>query len=315
MRQKSTRFFATILMASAFCGATASAVRTRVWTDATGAFTMEAELIAFNDRSAVLQRADHELVAIPIQQLSEQDRKYLASDEGGKVASGWTDGQQTWTLRDGTKIVGRLVDYTSRDLTIQRRRRRIYVNDRAFDNLPEFYQQLVPAIVAHIEKLPRADRRGLQNWLTQQGGQPRSFKVDGVILETENGDEYGIPFFLFSDEDLAVLKAGWDESQAIHAGKDFAAQEDHAFWLQSLAAARSRDAQVQREIAMMQLKLQAVDAGLTSLWEVTLRPAAGNGGPPRWVVVPGRDSRQATQAALQQNPGFIVGPVRRVSQR
>ena len=85
--------------------------------------------------------------------------------------------------------------------------------------------------------------------------------------------------------------------------------------LQSLAAARSRDAQVQREIAMMQLKLQAVDAGLTSLWEVTLHPAAGNGGPPLWVVVPGRDSRQATETALQQNPGFIVGPVRRVSRR
>jgi hypothetical protein len=276
---------------------------------------MEAELIAFNERSVVLQRADHELVAIPIEQLSEEDRKYLASDEAGKVARGWTDAQQIWTLRDGTKIAGRLVDYTSRELTIQRRRRRIYVNDRAFDNLPEFYQQMVPAIVAHVEKLPRADRRGLQNWLTQQGGQPRTFKIDGVILETENGDEYGIPFFLFSDEDLAVLRPSWDESLAAGRGKNFAAQEDHAFWLQSLAAARSRDAQVQREVAMMQLKLQAVDVGLTSLWEVTLFPTAGNGSPPLWVVVPGRDSRQATETALQRNPGFAAGPVRRVSRR
>jgi hypothetical protein len=315
MKQAFTRFISTFLVASAFCGATAPAVQARVWTDATGNFTMDAELVAFNERSVVLQRADHELVAIPIAQLSEEDRKYLASDEASKVANGWTDAQQTWTLRDGTKIVGRLVDYISRDLTIQRRRRRIYVNDRAFDNLPEFYQRLVPAIVAHFEKLPRADRRGLQTWLTQQGGEPRTFKVDGVILETENGDEYGIPFFLFSDEDLAILKPSWDESLATRSGKDFAAQEDHAFWLQSLAAARSRDAQVKREIAMMQLKLQAVDAGLTSLWEVTLHPAAGNGSPPLWVVVPGRDSRQATELALQQNPGFVAGPVRRVSRR
>lgn len=304
-----------MLLASALCGAAASTVAARVWTDATGLFTMEAELVAFNERSVVLQRADHELVAIPIEQLSDEDRKYLASDEAAKVASGWTDGQQTWTLRDGTKIVGRLVDYTSRDLTIQRRRRRIYVNDRAFDNLPEFYQQMAPAIVAHFEKLPRGDRRGLQNWLTQQGGQPRTFKVDGVILETENGDEYGVPFFLFSDEDQAVLKPGWEESLAARGGKNFAAQEDHAFWLQSLAAARSRDAQVKREMAKMQLKLQAVDVGLTSLWEVTLHPTAGNGRPPLWVVVPGRDSRQATATALQQNPGFVAGPVRRVSRR
>ena len=50
---------------------------------------------------------------------------------------------------------------------------------------------------------------------------------------------------------------------------------------------------------MMQLKLQAVQAGVTSLWEVTLYPAAGQGGPPQWVVVPGRDSRQATAAAFR----------------
>ena len=59
--------------------------------------------------------------------------------------------------------------------------------------------------------------------------------------------------------------------------------------------------------------MQAVQAGLTSLWEVTLFPAGGRGGPPLWVVVPGRDSRQATAAALQQNPGFVAGPVRRVA--
>jgi hypothetical protein len=83
--------------------------------------------------------------------------------------------------------------------------------------------------------------------------------------------------------------------------------------LRSLAAARYRDKLVQREIAMMQLKLQAIQAGVTSLWEVTLLPGAGQGGPPQWVVVPGRDSRQAIAAALQQNPGFVAGPVRRVS--
>jgi hypothetical protein len=72
---------------------------------------------------------------------------------------------------------------------------------------------------------------------------------------------------------------------------------------------------MQREIAMMQLQLQAVQADLTSLWEVTLFPVAGQGGPPLWVVVPGRDSRQATLAALEKNPGYVPGSVRRVSRR
>ena len=57
--------------------------------------------------------------------------------------------------------------------------------------------------------------------------------------------------------------------------------------------------------------MQAVEIGLTSLWEVTLYPQ--NGGQPVWAVVPGRDSRTAQSNALAQNPGCTLGPVRRVS--
>lgn len=63
----------------------------------------------------------------------------------------------------------------------------------------------------------------------------------------------------------------------------------------------------------MQLNLQAVQAGLTSVWEVTLYPNRGNPNPPMWVTVFGRNSQDAANAALQQNPGFSVGPIRRVS--
>jgi hypothetical protein len=117
---------------------------------------------------------------------------------------------------------------------------------------------------------------------------------------------------MFSDEDLNLLKSRWGDWQSAANKNDYTRQEDHAFLLRSLAMARHRDQQVNREIAMMQLQLQAVQAGVTSLWEVTLYPAAGRGGPPLWVVMPGRNSRQATEAALQRNPGYVAGPVRRV---
>jgi hypothetical protein len=289
------------------------AVHARVWTDATGSYTLDAELVLFNDRTVVLQRADHELVAIPIEQLAEKDREYLKSTEAGDVARKSTDELQTWKLRDGTELIGRVVDYAAVDMSIQRRRGRIYVNERVLDNLPEFYQQLIPKIVAHFENLQRADRRALESWLVRQRGQARSFHLEGVVFETQNGDEYAVPFFLLPDELLKVLNPGWDEWLEAHRGNDDNAREDHAFLLRSLAAARHRDERVQREIAMMQLKLQAVEAGLTSLWEVTLYPAAGQGRPPQWVVVPGRDSRQATAAALDRNPGYVAGPVRRIA--
>jgi hypothetical protein len=285
----------------------------RVWTDATGHFTLEAELIAVGNKTVVLKRADHELVAIPLEQLSAKDREHLKSPEAGEIAKRASVGRQSWTLRDGTMIAGRVVDYTSRELTIQRRRGTVFVNDRRLENLPEFYQQLLPQIVGHFENLDSADRRGFEAWVLRQRGQPRTFQLKGIVLESENGDEYAVPFFLLSDQDQNVLGASFDEWLASQRGDDYDQQHELAFLLQSLAAARYRDQMVQREIALMNLKLQAVTAGLTSLWEVSLYPPVGHGGRPVWVVVPGRNSDQATAAALEQWPGFFVGPIRRLT--
>ena len=94
-----------------------------MWSDVTGSYTLDADLVLFNERTVVLQRADHELVAIPIEQLSENDREYLKSTEAGDALRKSTDGLQTWKLRDGTQIIGRVVDYAAVDMTIQRRRR------------------------------------------------------------------------------------------------------------------------------------------------------------------------------------------------
>ncbi len=287
----------------------------RTWADTTGRYTLDAELVTFSDTTVVLKRADHDLVAIRIEKLSDKDREYLNSQEASNLRRQTSEAPQTWTLRDGTKVTGRVVDYVDRVITLQRRRGRIYVNDRVLENLPEFYQRLVPSIVAHSEQLQNADRRALETWLIRQPGAQRSFHVEGVVLEADNGDEFSLPFFLLSDEDQKLLKPGWQDWLAARKREDFGALSDGAFLLQSLAAARQRDAEIKREIAMMQLKLQAVQTGLTSLWEVTLHPPTGQFGRSQWVVVPGRDSRQATLNALEQFPGFIAGPVRRISGR
>ena len=288
----------------------ASAASARVWTDSTGKYTIEADLIAFNDKSVVLQRGDHELGMIPIDKLSQADRDFLKSEEAGNITSKYGQ-MQTWTMANGLKVLGHVVDFARHDVTIQRRRGRIYVNDRPFGNLPEVYQVMLPKIVSFFERINPEDKNGLESWAVRQRGQPRTFTLEGVILELENGDEYAVPFFLFSEEDQQLLKGGWERWLAAHG--DYDQQQDHTFQLQALVAAHLHDQQAQRQIAMMQLQLQAVQAGLTSLWEVTLYPVRGNPNPPQWVVMPGRNSQDATNAALGKNPGFVAGPVRRVS--
>ncbi|QDU25521.1 hypothetical protein ETAA8_05900 [Anatilimnocola aggregata] len=295
------------------CLAPAAAQAARTWTDSTGHFTLEADLVSMSEDKVVLQRADHELVSLPIKLLSTKDQEFLKSNEALELRKQKLDGPQTWTLQDGTKLVARAVSYTSRPLSIQRRRGHIFVNDRRFDNLPEFYQRLVPQIVAKLESLEASDRRAFEAWVLLQRGQERTFTLKGIAFETENGDEYAVPFFLLSPQDQEVLGAGFDDwLSSVRLDKQ-EELEDKAFMLQSLAAARNHDQKVMREIALLNLKLQAVNVGLTSLWEVTLYPSAAIGGPPVWTVVPGRDSNQASANALQQWPGYFLGPVRRLT--
>ncbi len=289
---------------SGFLGAAAA----RTWTDSTGKYTVDADLIGFNERHVVLEKGDHQLISVPLDKLCDADRKFLDSKEASDAASSTVGADQTWTLNNGLQIVGQVVDYARRDITLQRRRGNIYVNDRRFDNLPEIYQKMIPFIVAHFDRLNQPDREGLTAWLVRQRGEPRTFTVEGVVLELADGDEYGVPFFFFSDEDQRLLQPGWEEWLAAH--EDYERRADTSFRLQSLAAAHQHDRQVNRQIAQTQWLLQAVQAGVTSIWEVMLDPPRGM---PQSVVVYGRNSRDAANAALREFPGATVGPIRRVS--
>jgi hypothetical protein len=285
----------------------------REWKDKTGKYNLEADLIGFDDKMVVLQRANKELGSLAIDQLCDEDRAFLKSKEAQQIHADSIDKMQTWTTASGLKVRGRIVDYASKDVTLQRRRGKTYVNDQVYGNLPEVYRRMLPKIVAHFESMEMPDGEALEKWVRALRGQSKTYNLEGVILELENGDEYGVPFFLLSTQDQQILQPGWEAWLKAHGNADSTDDADHSFKLQSLAAAYHQDQQVNRQIAIMDLNMQAIQSGLTSAWEVTLYPTAGYNYPPKWVVVLGRNSLQATQNALQQNPGYVDGPVRRVS--
>lgn len=276
-----------------------------------GDVVLDAELFGFDQERVLLQRPDGELGMLDIGALSAGDREYLGTAAATGISDGNLNAIQSWQTKGGVELQGRIVDFARRDVTVQRRRGRIYVNDRAISNLPEFYRKLLPIVIEHVDGVEIPDDRALQNWVLSLRGRPRTFSLDGVIMEMENGDEYAIPFFVFADQDREWLNWGW--ADWIAAIDEQQRQEDQALRLRALAAAHFKNHEAKRQIAEMNLKLQAIRAGVTSAWEVTLYPAPGNPQPPRWVVMAGRNSEEATVAALQSNPGFISGPVRRVS--
>lgn len=68
--------------------ATASTVWSRTWTDTTGRYTIEADLVEVKDGSAMLKKAGGEVVAVPIARLSRADRQYLDSLQQADGAAG-----------------------------------------------------------------------------------------------------------------------------------------------------------------------------------------------------------------------------------
>ncbi|WP_231756680.1 transglutaminase domain-containing protein [Lignipirellula cremea] len=67
---------AIAFLALAIASLTVASART--WTDATGKFRMEAELVSANDSQVVLKTTDGRELTVPLAQLSRNDRVYLA---------------------------------------------------------------------------------------------------------------------------------------------------------------------------------------------------------------------------------------------
>jgi hypothetical protein len=289
-------------------------VDSREWSDASGHYKFNADLIAYDDEHVVLQKENEELISIAIKDLSEADLEYLKSTEAKEKLSASADSSRTFTMKSGLKVLGTVVEYGERELKIQRYLRgKVYVNDRDFENLPAIYKAMVPEIVAHLENIKIDGEEGLHAWLKQQPAKPRNYTCQGVILQLENGDRYGVPFFLFSDADRVTLENGWKRHQAAQEDEERQAKEE--FYLRAQAQANADEIRAMREISEVNLQISAYNAGVFDLWEVTLYPAQGNFSRPMTVVVPGRDSRQASQNALQKYPNARVGPVARVRGR
>jgi hypothetical protein len=276
----------------------------RVWTDNTGKFTQEAELVDFDERIAVLKKDNGRLVAIEIEDLSKEDREYLASKEAKETVTKATSKEHVWTLTDGEKIAGRVVRYGRREVVLERRNNRIFVNGRPITELSKLQQTVIPRIVAHFEKKPVKDMKGVESVLVANKGRV-AYNVDGVLLELDGGDLFAVPFFLFSEKDLAVLEPGWDEW--LEAEKDQQRQQEESTMLRSLANEYQKNQAIDHRIQMLRLASEWFD-----LWQVVL--IAPNGAESS-VVVPARNSAQAQLLAKQQCPACGIGATRRISRR
>lgn len=303
-------FVSVLLVAS--CWLTASQhVFGRVWTSSSGTYELEAEAISFNESLVVLKKTNGDLIAVELAELSQADQEYVRSKEAQDNERKSAEEMQTWTARDGMKVRGRVLAYGRKALNIRRQRGAVYVNDTEFNQLDPLHQKLVLRILTSLVGTELTSEKELTEWAKTLGGKLKSFPLEGVLLRLESGDEIGVPFFLFAEEELAILKPGWE--LWLEREESEASRERESFLMRSAAMAYQRDRRVDRQIELLKLDLLAASSGVIGIWQVGLAPRPGMFGRPVTVMVPAQNSDIATRMALSKYPGYVLVGVRRAS--
>jgi len=242
--------FACALMFLQTGSAATPAATVRTWTDATGRYTTEAALVDFDGQNVVLKKYSGRLIALPIAKLSQADQDYLHSQAAVQAAEQHAGGNRTWTLRDGTKFIGRVLKYGKAKVVIERQYGRVLVNGKPFQEISKPHQYVLYRVVEHFDQVPIKDHQALVTWAIKQGGNPREFDCEGVLMQVEDGEKIAVPFFLFSDRDEKFLRPGWEEWLAAESKAEKASQEELARQQQSELFLRARARDYQRDQAL-----------------------------------------------------------------
>jgi len=288
----------------------------REWSDASGRHSWKADLLAANEQLVVLRDRRGELQAVQVKELSADDQAFVAKylkEPDSKVSRD----VHTWKMQSGLMVKGEVLGYKSGPVQIENRSGVPYVNGKRFRGIDPVYQAMLPKLIAKTEDDSVQTIDDFKDWAKKLRREKRSIQVDGVILKLEGGDEYAVPLFLFAEEDREVLENGWQQWNAEEATLERKQQEDVLLRAEADEYQRRKEAKEQenKRIQMMQLGMLAVNAGVTSLWEVKLAPGRGMYGRPMKVVVPANTSGEAKRAALQRYPGYIAGPSKQISRR
>ena len=198
----------------------AGTAQARVWKDVTGLYTINADLVGFDDDMVILQRENKELGSCPIDKLCKEDREYLKSKEALEIHNSHIDQTQTWTMSNGLKVVGKIVDYERDEVVIKQENGKVVVNDKPFDGLPEIYQDILLRVVETSESMPMPNKKALEDWVRTspnfRNGKSENYNLEGVVFELQDGSQYAVPFYLFAKKEQAMLKSGWDAWLASH---------------------------------------------------------------------------------------------------
>lgn len=301
--------FATALAVILLSIADVPTLSARQWTDSTGMYHQEAELVEFDGHLVVLKKAKGQLVAVPLTSLSTADQQYLQSKEAKDAMASTAANDRTWTLNDGKKFKGTLLRFGEKDVVISRNQGMLYVNGKPFTELSAFHQDMIPELVTHEEGKSIPDANAIANLIAYRKGADLTYHVKGALFQLENGQLGAVPIWMLSSKDYNVIQPEWAAWEAAENDKQRVAEREEMQSTMARAAFNEyqRNEQINQQLQYLQYASQWFD-----LWQVQL--IAPNGAV-SVVTVPARDSRSAQYAAQQKCPSCSIGATQMLSKR
>jgi hypothetical protein len=236
---------AAVMTCLSFVPASASA-GPREWSDASGAFRLEAELVEFYEGAEIvaLRGTDDALRYIPLSSLSEADQAYVAAqreagvdeeepvtvpqpvaqqpevgalepnedpeaDENPVIVINGEQELEVWRLVDGRQIGFTSWRFAEKTISFSRRSGKVYYGRQEFEDLPDWQQKLALKDLGERFNKELESIRDLSYNLARSTDQKVSYEATGVELILPDGTAFLVPFYELHHEDRAPIQEEW----------------------------------------------------------------------------------------------------------
>lgn len=298
-----------------------SPLQAREWTDSTGNFKIEADLIAFDGDTVVLRAKAGRLIALKISDLSKDDLAFLKTPEVAAFENSAPvpETPTAWSLMNGQVVRGAITGIGVQQVVIFRRDSKTHISFDGKENTDPIYKTLLPEIVNHLASTSFKTLDELDRHLATLKPPTLTYAIPTVRVATTKG-EVNIPNFLLKKEEQSYL---WSASERLRSLQEselsseerekIAAREN--FLARSYGRGRNQAANAPVEISPMQLEFLAnatLVAARAEFWEVAISPP----NPymmPFTVVVPAADSADAEAQVAARFPQYQLIGVSRAS--
>jgi hypothetical protein len=225
--------------------------------------------------------------------------------------------ERTWNLSGDEAVKAKLIGFERSTLQIQRRNGNLYINSKRTPNHLVSEGSVYARLVENLGMVSLPSDRHFDKWIKAQKGHAKLFNFELVVLKTANGEER-FPIALLDVQDRVIIQDALNSWKRESIAMDSQpTQPATSSQVVSTTVQESRDSYYneQNRLLEQQVTYLAVASGVTDLWEVKLSNGWNDYQGEFPVVVTGRSSDHASNAALSQYPGRYVSTIRKLSNR